>query len=530
MANYEDALADDPQNPHLYIQGKTQSGKSTLAFHRILADINRGRGVTVIDAKSELVLQLKQWIPRAHAHRVIYLDMKSQIPIDFMSVEGQDEWERHIEKDEVVAEIKFLLLKTANTVSMPIIKANADWIVSAFLDYNDNPKTPSEKRATFLDLNYFLTNKVRQREIISRLRQQKLRDYWADPNNIPTGENLRHLTTRLSDFMTSDILHRMFDCPNPKLNISQAIRQQRIILVDIGRLTEPQKIYAGLIVAKIRQHFYRFIGKPIPMHHHLYADEFHLYQTSDFPDMLSRAGGLGLHLTLITQYPSQIDSATWAATFKNTNNYYLFNSDPEDTARFKPYFPQPHVPRDRSYELEQLQAELHDAETLAGLANESYLQKEKGQTMAEKREREAYNDRKLDEYMRYNGRAYDLEEKISHLESEIAKDQSLSTADYQKELLHMPKGQCLYLSIPHRICRTIPTPPPYDKHNPASCAEIIDRVTDHQYKAEPMDRACYTNSNASSSSKTKDLDGGPPDEPTTQPPNPHKEKRPKPPR
>jgi hypothetical protein len=498
---YADALADDPENPHLYIAGKTRSGKSNLLFFRIMADILRGRGLCVIDAKSGLVAQLKQWIPQSLVHKCIYLGPDNEIPLDWMSYGGTTPRERENERQKLAAEIKYLFLKTTNTAAMPIIKSNTNWIVNSLLDYNDNPATPANKQATFLDIYHFLTNKIRQREIIAGLTHPQLKAHWQNPRSFPEGVNLEHLTTRIDEMIsTSGPMERIFDCPEPKLNVSRAIYEGRIILVDLGDLTETQTVYATLLVSKIRQHFYRnlHLRKDQISHFWLYADEFQTFQNSDFNDMLSRAGGLGLHLILSNLFPGQITApGTWEHIFKNINNYFLFQLDPTDTAMFKPYFPKPYEPEDRTADLRELRDQYalvqRDVEHIRGAFKQTPDKepREYWERKSQREAREQYNE-DITKLLGQNvTRAELLKEQLSTLTADIEEDQARAKPDFQKELIHMPRGKCVYLAMNKKICRIIETPPPRPEHNPHNNAALIDRVTEHQFSAEPFDRSCY---------------------------------------
>src|SRR5712692_1030995 len=99
--------ADRPM--HVYMPGKPRHGKSTLMFWQALNDIKAGLGVTVMDAKGDLVPKLLQAIPTEYRNKTIYLDINNPIPIDFMTVHGTTPFERHRSKERLVLDIKKLI-------------------------------------------------------------------------------------------------------------------------------------------------------------------------------------------------------------------------------------------------------------------------------------------------------------------------------------------------------------------------------------------------------------------------------------
>jgi hypothetical protein len=59
-----------------------------------------------MDAKTKLINSILEYIPESRKDKVIYLDRKHPIALDFMSYDDEDE------KGKVIAEIKFLFTKS----------------------------------------------------------------------------------------------------------------------------------------------------------------------------------------------------------------------------------------------------------------------------------------------------------------------------------------------------------------------------------------------------------------------------------
>src|SRR5579864_2082387 len=69
---------------HLYIVGKSGSGKSTFLFNLAMSDIWAGEGVAVIDPHGDLALDILDAIPRSRINDVCYLDaMDAERPVGF---------------------------------------------------------------------------------------------------------------------------------------------------------------------------------------------------------------------------------------------------------------------------------------------------------------------------------------------------------------------------------------------------------------------------------------------------------------
>ena len=59
---------------HMYVIGKTGTGKSTLLENMALQDLVRGNGFALIDPHGDLVARIASHVPASGRHNVIYLD------------------------------------------------------------------------------------------------------------------------------------------------------------------------------------------------------------------------------------------------------------------------------------------------------------------------------------------------------------------------------------------------------------------------------------------------------------------------
>ena len=69
---------------HVYIVGKSGSGKITFLFNLAMGDIFAGEGVAVIDPHGDLALDILDAIPRSRINDVCYLDAgETERPVGF---------------------------------------------------------------------------------------------------------------------------------------------------------------------------------------------------------------------------------------------------------------------------------------------------------------------------------------------------------------------------------------------------------------------------------------------------------------
>jgi hypothetical protein len=314
------------RNQHVYIPGKTRHGKSTLFLHIALRDIVNGHGLCVLDPKGDLVKKLVHLIPAARKDDCIYLDLTNPVPIDLFGYANDEE------KEALVGEIKYLVMKDMSSEHAPLMNAILDSLVYTLLNYNEN--VPPDERATFLDIHDFLQDSARRDHIKGKLTDARLKARWE---HLPTEKERAPIVSRMTPFVNSTPLRKIFGCPNPPLKLSEVMDTKKILLVDLGGITEPKKIFGALLIAKIKQAAQRRANTPeserVPFF--LFADEFQFFQTSDFDDMLSFAGGYGLRLTLGNQFTGQLDSNIRRSIFGNVGTFITFCLSGEDAHYFK---------------------------------------------------------------------------------------------------------------------------------------------------------------------------------------------------
>jgi hypothetical protein len=317
---------------HLYIPGKTRHGKSTLLFNIIIQDIYNGAGVGVIDPKGDLVKKLIHWIPPHRVDDCIYLTLKHPIPIDLFSYQNDDE------RESLVGDIKYLAIQGQNMEGAPFVMGTLDDLVSTILDYNEIVEP--EDRATFLDLVNFLKDESRRDVICNTIKNRRLKKRWKD--DWPNDRTVASITHRLTSILNSRSLSKVLGCPNPKLNMRDVMENRKVLLVNLGGINDPKKIFGTLLIANIRQMAMRRESIPeeerIPFF--LFVDEFQYFQTQDFDEILSFAAGYGLRLALANQTPSKLTDKICDALFGNVDNYIVFKLGlPKDTLYFKHFFP-----------------------------------------------------------------------------------------------------------------------------------------------------------------------------------------------
>src|SRR4030042_110346 len=90
-------IRTDDRRRHLYVLGKTGMGKTNLLETMIIQDIQRGKGVAVVDPHGELAEKVIKFIPSDRINDVVYFNPADiNYPIAFNVLEQVNPEHRHL--------------------------------------------------------------------------------------------------------------------------------------------------------------------------------------------------------------------------------------------------------------------------------------------------------------------------------------------------------------------------------------------------------------------------------------------------
>lgn len=102
-------IKEEDKFRHMYIVGKTGTGKSTFMANLLKSDMIAGKGLALLDPHGELVDQVLEHIPKNRINDVILFDVSdSDFPIGFNLLQGSTEEEKNLIASGVVSTFKKL--------------------------------------------------------------------------------------------------------------------------------------------------------------------------------------------------------------------------------------------------------------------------------------------------------------------------------------------------------------------------------------------------------------------------------------
>ena len=321
---------------HMYIVGKTWTGKSTFINNMIISDMRAGNGLCLLDPHGELVDDLLEYIPSNRINDVILFDVgDAEYPIGFNLLQADNE----DEKNRIASGVVSTFQKLFDNSRGPRLEYILRNVVLSVIDYPN---------ATLMHILRILTDKEFREEVISHVKDPVLLKFWNNEFNRwqdkQREEAVWPITNKVGQFLSSRLVRNIFGQPRTKLSIRRAMDEGKIILVNLskGKIWEDNANMIGsLLVTKIqidamgRADMAKHLRKPF----YLYIDEFQNFATKSFATILSEARKYKLSLIVANQYTSQLDEAIKDAIFGNVGTIFSFTLWYDDasvmTSQFK---------------------------------------------------------------------------------------------------------------------------------------------------------------------------------------------------
>ena len=340
-------LTDDDRSRHVYMIGQTGSGKTTIIYHMASDDINRGRGVAVVDPHGDLAEDLLNRVPDRRAEELIYFDpydIKYPIGINLLELsEGLDEDDLELEKElvceSVVAIFRRVFFKDENVDAHRIEYILRNAIYSSFC----------QEDYTIFTVYDLLNNKDYRKQAIKNIKDENLLNFWK--NEFGKAGDYQHVkmvggvTSKIGRFLFSPIAKRILEQPKSTINFDEILDKGKILICNLaeGKLGEDtSQLLGATIIAKIYQAAMRRvrIEKDFRQPFYLFVDEFQNFATSSFTKVLSGGRKFGLRITIAEQSTAQQhDQNITNVVLANTGTAICFRTaSPVDEALMLPQF------------------------------------------------------------------------------------------------------------------------------------------------------------------------------------------------
>ncbi len=332
---------------HVYLLGKSGTGKSVLMFNMIIQNIKNGDGVCMVDPHGENVEAVLSAIPAHRMKDVVYFNpADADYHIGFNVLELVDPQYKHL----VASGLMGIFTKIwANAWS-----ARMEYILNnCILALLDTPGT------TLLGIPRMLVDKDYRQKIISNLKDPVIKAFWVHEyeawQDKFRNEAIAPIQNKVGQFLSTSIIRNVVGQSKSTLNIFDIMNEGKIFLVNVskGRIGEDNSgLLGGMIITKIQLAAMERVRIPEDQRKdfYLYVDEFQNFVTDAFAGILSEARKYRLNLTVAHQYTAQLvadkSSAVRDAVFGNVGTMIVFRVGSDDADFLEKEFDPEFTPSD----------------------------------------------------------------------------------------------------------------------------------------------------------------------------------------
>ncbi len=324
---------------HLYIVGKSGSGKSKLLETLIVDDILNDQGVCVMDPHGDLIQNILQYIPERKMKDVIYFNVSDlDWPIAFNPLENVS----LDMKQQVTQGLIEVFEKFFGGDWSPKIEHVFRYTTLAMLDYPNS---------TIVGMMKMLTNRKFRQKVIPEIKDSVVKHFWANEFSSWSekfdNEAILPLVNKLGQFLSNHLIRNIVAQPKNKFSFDDIMNNKKVLLIELskGRLGEENAALLGaMMITKIYQTAMARAKLPEAERKdfYLYIDEFQNFATETFENILSESRKYRLLLTISHQYLQQVPQEIKGTVFGNIGSIIAMRVGADDGAylanEFTPVF------------------------------------------------------------------------------------------------------------------------------------------------------------------------------------------------
>ncbi len=341
LENSKLGVSLEQRRKHIYVIGKTGTGKTTLLKSAIYQDMESGKGLAVFDPHGDMFHELLGLVPKHRIDDVVVFDPSDRAwpvglnilspGVDFEDEEDREEWIT----SSVLAIFAKMTAKEYWGPRMEHILRNT--VLTALK--TENP--------SLFTLQRLLTDKSFQKKTANSLDDPVLKQFWnkefALLGKMQLSNVTAPLTQRLGHFITTKMSRHILLQEKTTLNISKIMDEGKILLVNLakGDLGEDQSFFFGTILTSIiwmAAYQRTKVTEDKRRDFFLYVDEFQNFATPRFSEITSEGRKFRIGLIASHQNIAQVeDQSILKVVAGNANTIICLKASPDEEKFILPF-------------------------------------------------------------------------------------------------------------------------------------------------------------------------------------------------
>lgn len=312
---------------HMYVLGKTGTGKSTLLETLIRQDLSRGHGLALLDPHGDLVEKVLAGVTEERRADLVYFDATDdRQPLAFNPLECVAARYRPLAASGLLSVFQHIWADSWGPRLEHILR-------NALLALLEQPS------ATLADIPRLLDDSAYRKQAVAKLANEQVRDFWLkEYAGYPArfrAEAVAPLQNKVGAFLANPLVHRVVTQERSAFRLRQIMDEGKVLLVNLakGKIgADTSTLLGALIVSRLGLAALSRADRPEVERRdfYLYLDEFHNFTTLSLAGMLSELRKYRLNLILAHQYLAQLDERLLAAILGNVGSIISFRVGPAD--------------------------------------------------------------------------------------------------------------------------------------------------------------------------------------------------------
>lgn len=321
---------------HIYVIGKTGTGKTTLLENIALQDIRSGRGLTLIDYHGPLVERIAARIPDERAGDVDYFNVTQDTPYGYNPLRPVAANRRALAASGLLEVFHLHWGERAWGQRMEHVFRQA---ILCLLEQPEEMTLP--------DILRLLRDDTFRKEAARNVNHEPVREFWL--YEYPKysfrykADAIAPIQSKVSAFLADPKLYAILTEPRKRLSFRRIMDSGRVLLINlsVGQLgTDSAGLLGGLLTTSIGLAALSRAGIPEEERqpHALIADEFQHMTSKSFISLFPQLRKYKLSMAIAHQYVHQIDEDIRHAILGNVGTLVSFRIGAHDARFIAPEF------------------------------------------------------------------------------------------------------------------------------------------------------------------------------------------------